>query len=184
MATDSSSLRVLCLVEDPEQDRFLRQLLLRLGFSRKRIRIERAPDKGAAEAWIRKRYPGEVKVLRSKNFQTGLCLLAMPDGDRFGVARRKQQLEDELRTAGYAPRAAGERIATPVPTWNIETWLLFLLGDRSIDESRSYKTDFPPKGVSEREAYEVAAAKWPSDVGAAAPPSLLDAIKEISRLTA
>jgi len=36
-------------------------------------------------------------------------------------------------------RDAADRIAIWVPTWSIETWLLWLNGDHAIDESTSLK---------------------------------------------
>jgi len=184
MASERKSIRVTVLVEDKRQERFVRELLLHLGFDSRKLRFDVAPSgEGAAEAWVRKRYPGEVKVLRSKIYQKDLSLLAMRDGDAKGVSARKGELDDELAANGHAKRGASERISTPVPTWSIETWLLQLLGEDALSEDKSYKTRFPPVRRKEAEAIRAAVGAWPgSGAGTGLPPSLADGCVEIARL--
>lgn len=184
MPNDRSKLRVKVLAEDKRQERFLRALFESLGFARRNISFNVAPaGAGAAEAWVRKRFPSEVKALRSKNYQTSLRLVAMRDGDAAGVTRRKNELMTELAGAGLDARQDGERIALPVPTWSIETWLLAILGSPDVSETESLKSAFPPAGRSEREALLAAAANWPHASNTAAPlPSLADGVTEIARL--
>ena len=59
-------------------------------------------------------------------------------------------------------RKAAEMIATPVPTWSIETWLLALLGDDAVDETVSLKRHFEERysGKAERQALLDAAQAW------------------------
>ncbi len=86
MASDREKLRGIVLAEDKRTERFCRALLRELGFKVRRFRFETAPaGEGAAEAWVARRYPDEVKVLRSKNYQQALRLIAVRDGDMVGV---------------------------------------------------------------------------------------------------
>lgn len=185
MASERKSLRGLILVEDKRQERFLRTLLRTLGFELRNFKFDVAPSgKGAAEAWVRKRYPDEVRVLRSKNFQQSLCLVAMRDGDAGGVAARKAELADELTARGYPKRGVAERISTPVPTWSIETWILWLLGQAQVTEAEPCKAAFPPSGMGERRAIEAAVEAWPLDpTEASLLPSLADGQGEFAKLS-
>jgi hypothetical protein len=136
MARSPREMRAVLLVEDKHQERFVRALLVRLGFEVRRLRFKISPSgRGSAENWVRKRYPDEVALLRRSRHQRNLCLLAMRDGDRQGVGARQRELDDELSTQGQEPRAANERIAAPVPTWNIETWLAAMQGPRRRPEA-------------------------------------------------
>ncbi|MFH1465084.1 MAG: hypothetical protein ABIO70_11930 [Pseudomonadota bacterium] len=180
------------LVEDKRTERFLRHLLVALGFEKRGFRFEPAPSgKGAAEAWVLSRYPSEVKVLRAKPYQR-LSVIAVRDGDRAGVTARKAQLDSALATDGLAPRGAGERIATPVPTWAIENWLLELLGHPGVNEDRgpepgegtTWKQVFEhDHGATEREAMREAATAWREAQGdRSGLPSLNDGHTELARL--
>lgn len=185
MASKNTSRRGVVLVEDKRQERFIRELLKHRGWDPRGFRFYVAPDgRGAAEAWVRKRYPGEVKVLRSKSYQKNLCLVAMRDGDNVGVTGRKRELDDELVADGQNRRGDTEPIATPVPTWSIETWLLFLQGERGLTEDTSYKTAFPSTTKSEGQAIQEAAGAWPGPEAAdRLLPSLADGRDEIERLS-
>jgi hypothetical protein len=85
------------------------------------------------------------------------------DGDNADPVRRKAELDVCLQDQGMGPRQADERIAIPVPTWSIETWLLALLGE-SVDEATSQKREFERRypGKEERSALRDAAIAWDS----------------------
>ena len=176
-----AALRGFVLTEDNRTERFIRRLLEVLGCDIRRFRFERPPDgSGAAEAWVRRRYPQKVKLLRSKNFQR-LCLLAVRDGDSVGVDARKDELDDELRQVGMSPRGLQERIATPVPTWQIENWLLDLLAHPEIDESEAWKKVFEQEYAHDESAAMSSAARAWSGAQARL-PSLGDGRVELARL--
>lgn len=181
-----AELRGVVLCEDKLTERFLRRLLASLGFdTQRRIRFDCAPSgQGAAEAWVRKRYPSEVRVLRSKRHQKALCLVAVRDGDRVGVDERKRELDRQLQAEELEPRRADERIATPVPTWSIETWLLALLGAPGLSELESVKAEFTRRhGERATEAIVAAVRAWPEQPGSSsAPASLCDGVAELTRL--
>ena len=111
--------------------------------------------------------------------------MAVRDGDSAGLTSRKTDLDGALRDAELDPRQEDERIATPVPTWSIETWILALLGDASVDETVSRKRDFerryPEK--QERQALGDAAQAWRSRADQfPSVPSLTDSKIEMSRI--
>jgi hypothetical protein len=187
MASDRAGLRGFVITEDKRTERFVRRLLSTLGYNVKKFRFETAPNgDGAGEAWVRRRYPQNVKILRVKNFQR-LCLIAVRDGDSVGVDVRKAELEEALRLASMQPRQAHERIATPVPTWSIENWLLDLLEhadineDKGPDGARTWKQVFERTyGFEEARALTDAVQAWSSAEIRLA--SLGDGRAELSRI--
>ncbi len=183
MPSERDKLRGLVLAEDKRTERFFRELLRALGFKVRRFRFETAPaGGGAAEAWVAQRYPDEVKVLRSKNYQHALRLIAVRDGDTVGVHIRKQQLDQALEDAGLDVRQADEGIATPVPTRNIETWLLALQNGADLDETSDYKHRFEREHRDhERSVLRKAATAW-KDVDQTSLPSLRDGKAEMQSI--
>ncbi len=181
MPSDRQKLRVRILAEDKRTERFFRKLLKQLGFGR--LYFDTAPKGiGSAEAWVAKRYPDEVRVLRSKNFQRSLRLIAVRDADGDSLDNRKKQLDQALQSAGLPVRKPGEGIATPVPARNIETWLLALLGDAELDETKKYKHRFEDKhGAHEASAHDKAALAWKS-IDETSLHSLRDGKTEIKRI--
>lgn len=181
-----ATMRGVVLCEDKLTERFVRKLLGSLGFdTQRRFRFETAPaGSGSGEAWVRQRYPHEVRLLRSKRHQRDLCLLAIRDGDRLGVDVRKRELDAQLMVEELAPRQAQERIATPVPTWSIETWLLALIDGTELDEGEPYKAELSRRH-GERSSAVIAAAvrAWgEGGASAAALSSLRDGMNELGRL--
>ena len=163
MANERKQLRGTVLAEDPRTESFFRKLLVHLGFDQNRLRFRTAPKgRGSASAWICAQYPGEVKLLRQKRHQLGLFLIAVCDGDHDGFVHRQASLGDALRVAQLDQRQKNERIATPVPTWSIETWLLALLGDDSVDENEKQKWNFEKRypQKEEQQALCDAAQAW------------------------
>lgn len=177
------TLRGAVLAEDRRTERFVRALLVDLGFNTRRFRFTTAPSgSGDAKAWVRAQYPNEVRLLRQKNYQR-LGLIAVRDGDNVGVERGKSDLDDALREAAIEKRGADQRISTPVPTWSIETWLLVLLGEEDVDESSSFKEQFEKRygGKDEGRAIRSAAKEWRT-ASAPSAPSLEDGREELQRL--
>jgi len=163
MPTERRQLRGTVLVEDRRTERFFRELLVHLGFELQKLYFRPAPKgQGDAKAWIRaqSQYPSEVRKLRQKRFQQ-VFLITVMDGDNADPVRRKAELDSCLQGQSMDPRQPDERIAIPVPTWSIETWLLALLGD-SVDEATSQKREFERRypGQEERRALRNAAIAW------------------------
>ncbi len=183
MPSDRQKLRGVVLAEDKRTERFFRDLLQMLGFKNRNFRFDTAPDgKGAGVAWVVRRYPAEVRVLRGKNFQQGLRLIAVRDSDNVGLRKRKQQLDQALRDASLVVRQPDEGIATPVPARNIETWLLALLGVVGLDETENYKHRFENEhGANEKSVLRDASSAW-GKIDEASLLSLRDGSKEMERL--
>lgn len=186
MPTERGQLRGTVLVEDSRTERFFRELLLHLGFERHKLYFIPAPKgKGDAKAWIRaqSQYPSEVRKLRQRRFQQ-VFLITVMDGDNADPLRRKAELDICLQDQGMDPRQADERIAIPVPTWSIETWLLALLGE-SVDETTSQKREFEKRypGKGERTGLRDAAQAWRDRAGGIpSVPSLADSRIEMRRI--
>ena len=183
MSRERRQLRGVVLAEDKRTERFFRELLKKLGFAPTRFRFETAPKgKGAGDAWVQQRYPKEVQALRSNNYQRGLRLITILDGDHWGHEGRKQQLDSVLRALNLQKRQTLEKIAIPVPTRNIETWLLALLGEEGLDEATDYKDRFQQEqGPQEREALRDAANSWQA-LTSDEVPSLIDGQMEMARV--
>lgn len=173
-----NSVRIVLLCEDEAQERLLRPVC------RKRfgdVRVRRAPQgKGSACAWVISQYPREVRALRSKGLQR-VGLVVVVDGDRSGVNGRRKELAAALGSAGLAPVGAKERIALCIPTWSIETWLLALTGDTSVDEARSCKREWNRVPDAKRRARE-AVGIWLTPGISISLPSLRDGFRELDRL--
>ena len=184
MPLDRTQLRGTLLVEDRRTERFFRNLLVHLGFDKRKFNFRIAPSgRGDASVWVRSQYPAEVNLVRRKRHQR-LCLITVRDGDRFGVTLRKIDLDTALSDSGFDRRQARERIATPVPTWSIETWLLFLLGDDALDERVTRKHEFE-QGYSSEEGRTLrdAARAWRyRATGVPSMQSLTDGYEELGRI--
>ena len=137
-------LRGVLLCEDVEHERFFRRLLERKWFGKGKLRVVRIPDRqGAGDAYVLQRYAQEVKVARQ--FQArgeNYALIVAVDGDQPKLQGRLRQLEQKLEEAGLVRRGEREAIVICVPTRNVETWELWLCGDRSVDENGDFKRRF------------------------------------------
>src|SRR5512140_3377611 len=102
--------RIVILCEDRNQEHFFRKLCEKLDhIVLPRIQIAPA-GKGSGEQWVRKHYATEVRAHRQKSAEL-IGLVVGTDGDRFGVTRRKSDLEQALKDAELPPRQDDERIA-------------------------------------------------------------------------
>jgi len=176
--------RVRIVCEDRLTERFLSKVCQhqKVGV----LHVEVAPSgKGAASAWVRRKYPDYVKLHRSKNYQKNLCLLVAIDGDNQGVSVRKLELAQELAHAAVEARTPDEPIAVFVPAWSIETWLAALVEGNAHDESRPLKEDSAVRHLwhgneSTARTISVAANNWRA--GPPLLPSLADAYMEGLRI--
>ena len=137
-------LRGVLLCEDKEHELFFRSLLRKwFGDSKqRRFHVQRIPNKqGAAEAWVLERYAQEVQIARRKRGENYALVVAI-DGDRFKLKERLRQLDQRLADESPPRRGQAERIAVFAPTRSIETWELWLCGDRELDEAGDFKRRF------------------------------------------
>ena len=176
--------RVTVLVEDRALERFAREVLLKLGFHRSKMRFEVHPAGcGSAKHWVERRYPIEVQAYRSKaNFQQ-IALLVGTEADEQTVTDRFVHLASELTDADLAGRNDDERIALWIPKWNVETWICHLSGEK-VDEQENYKNKAKAKKPDYRTVAEAFITGYRESRGgqAAALPSLEAAFEETRRL--
>lgn len=132
-----AKVRVTVLCEDRMHEHFVRKLCE--GYGLTPVRVQIAPKgRGSAEEWVRKRFPDEVKRLRQHRHEH-IALITITDGDRFGVTERLQGFASALAENGLPARTNDDHLAILVPTWSIETWLLWLCGEVDVGETVSYK---------------------------------------------
>lgn len=179
--------RIVILCEDRAQQHFFKKLCERLDHV-VLPRIQIAPaGHGSAEQWVRKQYAAEVRAHRQKSAEL-IGLIVGTDGDRFGVAQRKADLEQALKDAQLPPRGDDERIAVCVPTWSIETWFAWLCGLADVNEATKYKNDTAYNAAQRREEISptIAAQRWteaPRPEETERAPSLSDGRREMARLS-
>lgn len=152
-------LRGVLLCEDTEHERFFRRLL-RKWFGRGKLRVERIPNRqGAGDAFVLANYAREVRLARSKGKENYALVVAI-DGDHLKARGRMRQLAEKLNDAGLSRRGDEELIVIYIPTRSIETWELWLCGDRKVDEERNLKNRFRDAQRRGEASAKAAAAAW------------------------
>lgn len=127
--------QVILLVEDKQQQSFVRRLLLSLGFPNHKLRLLPVPaGKMAGEQYVRVYFPKEVREHRRKRGQVARRLLVATDADRLKVEDRRRTLLDELARQSLDPVQPGEGIILLFPKRNIETWIHYLMGNPANEE--------------------------------------------------
>ena len=130
-------MRLTLLCEDTQHEAFARRFLEKTGWSTHQLRVEKAPGgRGAAEQFIRKRFPTELKEHRRRHGNVSLAVLI--DGDSRGVAGRLAQLDAACDQEQIPRRESGEPVFILVPTWSIETWFAYLNGKTVAEDRRDY----------------------------------------------
>lgn len=174
MASRKANLVLLC--EDSQHEAFARRFLQADGWHPRRIRVEKAP-RGSGEAWVRQRYPVE---LRARRAGPATALAVVIDGDGRTVAQRLQQLDASCRAGDVAPRDSDEPVAIFVPCRNIETWIAYLSGNE-VEEFPQY-----PRLARERDCLPaVRSLKAMCDAGALrqpTPPSIQASCTEYAHI--
>jgi hypothetical protein len=175
----SRRVQLVLLCEDRQHEAFARRFLNAMGWETRAMRVEKAPGgRGAGEQFVRKRFPLELKAHRSRPVSQALVVLI--DGDDQGTVARLQRLGQACREAGVAERTQEERVAVLIPTWNIETWLAYLEGEKVGEGRRDY-----PRLVRERECHrhvdELARMCREGKLREPAPPSLVEACGEYQK---
>lgn len=145
----SEPLRITLLCEDRRQEQFFASICEEHGW---RV-IDRhvAPrGRGSAEQWVRKQISTRVQLHRRWRRENRALLVGI-DGDKVGVSRRREELDTELRDRGLAPISSGEAIAVLVPTWSIETWILFLHHGQVVPETEESKDLVPARLLADKD---------------------------------
>ena len=140
MGAVSRKVNLALLCEDRQHDTFLRRFLAAMTWDTRRIRPVTGPDgKRLGEQFVRSTFPMESLAYRKNRNRVAEALVVVTDGDNQGVAGRSRQLPTIAGSATSRCRRGGEKVATFVPTWNIETWLADLDG-QEVDEGNA---DYP-----------------------------------------
>jgi hypothetical protein len=132
--------RAVILGEDRAHIAFVRDVLIGLGIEARDVHVvEPAAGRGAGEAYVRYKFPEEVKAISKRAArQKGLALIAVVDADTVGLLRRRRDLIE----AASEEYREGDRLTAPavvlVPQRNIETWLYALSG-AAANEVDDYK---------------------------------------------
>lgn len=129
--------RIIVLVEDQEQQRFVRKFLYRSGFRIHEIRFEPLPAGGSGEQWVRARYAPRVRDYRRRSASADTALIVVIDADTHPVTYRENQLQKELTRADLNQRERQEKIVHWIPRRNIETWILCLV-NQAVEEETDY----------------------------------------------
>lgn len=131
--------------EDLNQVNFARRYLGQKGHHLREIRKPRR-GRGAAEQYVREKYADEVGEYRSRSSYESAALVVLVDADMRTVLERENELEAALANAGEDRRRPEEAIVLLIPKRHIETWILYLLGER-VDEFADYRSrrDIPEK---------------------------------------
>lgn len=131
--------RLVLLCEDGQHECFVRRFLKARGWQTGEMYVVKSPEaRGAAEQWVRKRYPLELAEYRIRSARAATGLMVMIDADAHGVEERGNELDAACTEQGISPRRPDEAVAVLVPKRNIETWIHFLEG-HDVDEQREYR---------------------------------------------
>lgn len=138
--------RMVILCEDSQHEAFIRRFLKGMGWNTRELRVEKSPSAGgAAEQWVRERFPDELKIYRQRRKRAASALILMIDADRKNVEDRISEIRSECRSRQVPFREDGEAVGLAIPKRNIETWIHYLNG-ASVNERDVY-----PKLDRERE---------------------------------
>jgi len=131
--------QVIALVEDEHHEMLIRRYLKRCGLNKHQMRMRRCPSgRGAAESWVRKQFPEEIKQYRRRQAKALTGLVVMIDADAHTVRERLGHLEQALTASSQEPVGKYERVARLVPRRNVETWILCLTDRYNLDEEADY----------------------------------------------
>jgi hypothetical protein len=129
-----AALIVIC--EDKQHKSFASRFLRSMGWDKHEIRIKQCSlVKGAGEQRVRELYAEELKRYRKSHVNR--ALVAIVDGDTFGVRERMRQFDRRCEELQIQPRQKKEKVAIIVPTRSIETWIEYLEGN-TVNETVSY----------------------------------------------
>lgn len=176
-----SGVTIVLLCEDMQTESFVYNFLKHRNFKHHDFTFLCASraSKGSAEQWVRKKYPRQLKAIRSKR---NAYLIVVIDADAGTIDDRRRELATACREEGISPRAKTDfNVLHIIPRRNIETWLAYLDG-RDVDESTVY-----PKLEHQRNCRKHAESLYNmchknQTLREPAPPSLREACNEYHKL--
>lgn len=169
--------KLVLLCEDSQHEAFARRFLEGMGWNTRELRVEKSPSAGgAAEQWVRNRFPVELKIFRERNHRAASGLVAIIDADTREVYERINELESVCRSTETPFRQTNEAVAVAVPRRNIETWIHYLNGTE-VNENDDYPKLERERGCRPAVAKLISLCRS-TGLPADAPPSLGEACKE------
>ena len=158
----SSRKRIHLLCEDTNHERLLRKVLeKRFGIGPRQVFVDAAPrGEGDASKRVQNQFVGVLKDHRSKRSKSlpSHRVVVVIDGDKHGVDTRLKTLDSLLRDAKEPALSNADRVAVLVPTYSVETWLLWLSDERdNVDEATDCKNRFRSVETSGKASVEKAA---------------------------
>jgi hypothetical protein len=181
-AVSRRKVEIVLLCEGEADDMFVRRVLMKRGWDKEKIRVQRLPKpERAGEQFVRERFPVELRAMRARH--VGQALIVMIDGDKVGVEQRNRQLADACRAANVEPVTPDDPVAILVPSRHIETWFAYLDG-HEVNEGRDYKQQsrHPGKQVCNGYVEELLRMCDRGRLRGPAPPSLVAACEEFTGL--
>lgn len=179
MSNQSSQIIILC--EDTQQECFVRRFLFKTsGIEGKKLRVVKNPSgKGSREQFVRKEFPNQLIALRKRQAKTDLIVVI--DADISNVSSIKSKLNSACLNLNIPQRNERERVAFIIPKRNIETWINYLDGKITNEESAYPKLQIEAdcKAAVER-LYKICSDNQNQ---ADFPDSLLDACQEYKRIS-
>lgn len=129
--------RVILLGEDRAHLDFLRELSTRQGWQ---VLFEHIAPKGrgAASGWVVGQFPDRLQEIAGGRYK-GLGLLVAIDGDNVGRVGRLQMLALASVARNIPQQSPEDPVALLVPTWSIDTWLVFFHKHAVIPETTPSK---------------------------------------------
>ena len=135
MSKNSSQVIILC--EDTQQEVFVRHFLKKAqGIGHHAVRVNKNPSgKGSGEQFVRKQLPDQLKAIRGRAAKAKTDLIVVIDADISTVSQIVQKLETTCSEQHINRRQKHERVSFIIPKRNIETWIHYLDGHETNEES-------------------------------------------------
>jgi hypothetical protein len=181
MSKQSSQVIILC--EDTQQETFVRRFLkIASRIEGKALRVVKNPSgKGSGEQFVRKQFPIELKTFRRRAAKAKTDLIVVIDADTSTISQINQKLNTACSEQNINERQKNERVSFIIPKRNIETWIHYLDGKITNEESVYPKLQIESDcQISVEHLYKICSDdKSQADF----PDSLLDACREYKRIS-
>ena len=132
----SKTHKYIVLCEDKQSLCYIRRFLLTQGIDGRKIFMLALPASGCGEQYVRIQFPKYLKLLRSRNFDSNVFVVAI-DADKKTYSERKMQLENTCQSANMPLVQKTDKLLLFIPKRNIETWIKYYRNE-SVDEEQDY----------------------------------------------
>ena len=176
----SKTYKYTVLCEDKLTHCYVRRFLIAQGISGRKIFPLPLPADGCGEQYVRQEFPRYLEVLRSKNFDSNVLVVAV-DADKKSLQKRKNQLDDACIAAHIPARMENDKLLVFIPKRNIETWIKYFDG-ATVNEEDDYAHFLNGHESDCHTAAEKMAAEFSIENFTSELPSLQEAYNEYSDL--